>query len=142
MIYARSYFATARRLRHFADLVERYAHPRTAREKQQLTRAIHGIAQFARALSARHHHRPVYAPDAGRPSRDPRSRGRPPILGETLKRLLVTLDRETIARARILGAGNLSAGIRRAFATRRIARKLAAQRETELDAAWQRAEEE
>ncbi|HXF66136.1 MAG TPA: hypothetical protein VNK67_05490 [Burkholderiales bacterium] len=52
------------------------------------------------------------APDAS----TPRRRGRPPILGEPLKRVLVSLDQASIERARRRGRGNLSAGIRAALA--------------------------
>lgn len=41
--------------------------------------------------------------------------GRPPLMGETLQRVLVTLDAETIRKARAAGRGNLSAGIRARF---------------------------
>lgn len=54
-----SYLAAARRLRHYADLLERYCDARTARERQQRTRAVHGAAWYARALSARHRGRPI-----------------------------------------------------------------------------------
>jgi len=49
-----SYLAAARRLRHYADLIERYAKPETPRERASLTRAIHDVSSYTRALSERH----------------------------------------------------------------------------------------
>jgi len=45
-------------------------------------------------------------------------RGRPLLGTEPLKRVLVMLDRISIAVARRLGNGNLSAGIRKALSRR------------------------
>ena len=45
------------------------------------------------------------------PKRGP---GRPTLGETTMRRVLVTLDAETIAKARKLGGDNLSAGIRKA----------------------------
>ena len=42
--------------------------------------------------------------------------GRPPIGDEKMKKYLVTLDEPTNAKARKIGAGNLSAGVRKAVA--------------------------
>jgi hypothetical protein len=42
----------------------------------------------------------------------PKRRGRPPLTGETMRRVLVVLDTETIERARKMGHGNVSAGLR------------------------------
>jgi len=49
-----SYLAAARRLRHYADLIERYAKSETPRERASLTRAIHDVSSYTRALSERH----------------------------------------------------------------------------------------
>ena len=43
-------------------------------------------------------------------------RGAPLLFAVKLRRVLVTLDEVTIARATKLGGGNLSAGIRKALA--------------------------
>ena len=44
-----------------------------------------------------------------------RPRGRPMLFAIKLVRIMVTLDLATIAKAKALGAGNLSAGIRAAI---------------------------
>jgi len=44
-----------------------------------------------------------------------RKRGRPPVAGEGVKRIMVSLDRASMERARALG-GTISAGIRKALA--------------------------
>ena len=49
-----SYRRAARRFRQLADLIEMYCDPTTPTERQQLTRAIHGLALAARGLSERH----------------------------------------------------------------------------------------
>ena len=45
----------------------------------------------------------------------PRKGGPAPLYGKTMRKMLVTLDEASIAKARKLGAGNLSAGIRAAL---------------------------
>jgi hypothetical protein len=54
MMRPASYIAAARRLRQYADKIERRAGARSAREKQALTRAIHGVAYFAQEFASRH----------------------------------------------------------------------------------------
>lgn len=54
MMRPSSYLAAARRLRQYADKIERRAGARSAREKQALTRAIHGVAYFAQEFASRH----------------------------------------------------------------------------------------
>ena len=54
MLPAISYQAAARRLRHYAGQIERYAAPTNPREQGRLTRAIHGASLYAQALSVRH----------------------------------------------------------------------------------------
>lgn len=49
-----SYRAIARRLRRFADRIERAAEPKSPREQATLTRLIHALAQFARITATRH----------------------------------------------------------------------------------------
>jgi hypothetical protein len=51
---AASYAAATRRHRRLLDLIERYADPQSVRDKQQLTRAIHGLSMSAQNLSRRH----------------------------------------------------------------------------------------
>lgn len=51
---AASYAAAVRRLRQLLDLIEHYSDPQDVRQKQQLTRAIHGLSMSAQALSRRH----------------------------------------------------------------------------------------
>lgn len=46
----------------------------------------------------------------------PAGAGRPTIGDTAMRKVLVTLDEETIEKAKKLGKGNLSAGIRAAFA--------------------------
>jgi hypothetical protein len=46
--------AAVRRARELCDTIERYSSATETREKQQLTRAIHGLAMHSRMLSARH----------------------------------------------------------------------------------------
>jgi hypothetical protein len=41
--------------------------------------------------------------------------GNPPLYGKAMPRFLVTLDPMTVRKARKLGAGNLSRGIRKGF---------------------------
>lgn len=46
----------------------------------------------------------------------PKRRGPPPLIGGVaMRRVLVTLDPDSIERAKKLGAGNVSAGIRKAL---------------------------
>jgi hypothetical protein len=45
----------------------------------------------------------------------PKRLGRPPLGTDTMRRVLVVLDRATIERARKIGSGNLSAGLRLAL---------------------------
>jgi hypothetical protein len=49
-----SYRAAVRRQRKLCETIERYADATDTRGKQQLTRAIHGLAEHARQLSQRH----------------------------------------------------------------------------------------
>lgn len=42
----------------------------------------------------------------------PAKRGPKPMHGQTMRRVLVMLDEESLQRARTLGRGNVSAGIR------------------------------
>ena len=51
------------------------------------------------------------------PAKNPR--GRPPILGATMRRVYIFLGADHIERAVKLGAGNLSAGIRKALENHR-----------------------
>jgi len=45
--------------------------------------------------------------------------GAPPLFGVKMRRVLVTLDEESVERATKLGDGNLSAGIRKAIKERK-----------------------
>lgn len=49
----------------------------------------------------------------------PKKRGRPTFGDKKMRKKLVTLDDESIRKAKKLGKGNLSAGVRRALASRR-----------------------
>lgn len=49
----RSIEASLRRGRALLEIIERYRDPQSVRERAQLTRAINGLAQWARALSRR-----------------------------------------------------------------------------------------
>lgn len=51
-------------------------------------------------------------------------RGRPPLVPGGMRRICVQLDPPTIDRAGRIGAGNVSAGIRRAVARYRLAPSL------------------
>lgn len=51
---ATSYRAAARKLRKYADDLERRCSPQTVREKQALTRVIHSLADTVRLLSRLH----------------------------------------------------------------------------------------
>lgn len=55
-----SYRAVSRRLRRIADQLEARCTPQTPHEKAALTTAVHQLTYAARALSARHHGRPIY----------------------------------------------------------------------------------
>lgn len=46
-------------MRELCELIERYADPNHPRDKQQLTRAIHGLSYAARNLSDKHNGRAV-----------------------------------------------------------------------------------
>ncbi len=61
-----SYLAAARKLRQYADDLERRANPVTPQDKRSLTRVIHSLAYATRCLRYRHD-RLVVAP-----SSDPR----------------------------------------------------------------------
>lgn len=60
----------------------------------------------------------------------PKKRGPRPIMGATLRRYLVTLDPETVKRARALGNRNLSRGLREAV---RLAPRLSGPLDQEED---------
>jgi len=56
-----SYRAVARRLRKIADQIEARCTPQTPHERAALTTVVHQLTHAARALSARHHGRPIYS---------------------------------------------------------------------------------
>lgn len=59
-----SYLAMARRLRHYADLIEANASPETPQQKRTLTQTISNVSSYARRQSCRHHGRPLHgSPD-------------------------------------------------------------------------------
>lgn len=49
-----TYRAAARRLRRIANDLDARCEPQTPQERRGLTRVVHALAHFARALSARH----------------------------------------------------------------------------------------
>jgi hypothetical protein len=57
MLPITSYQAAARRLRHYADQIERNAKAATPREHANLTRAIYGASTYARLFAQRHRRR-------------------------------------------------------------------------------------
>jgi hypothetical protein len=137
---ADSYRRIARLLRGIADRLEQCAGSDDPHDKAALTQRLATLARAAREWNLRHRatiYATLYMPGAAslkrakarkqQPRREtspaaPGSKsagGRPPILGTTLKRVLVTLDERTLSRARELCGGNLSAGIRAALARKR-----------------------
>lgn len=52
----RNYRAAAKFLRLIADRLDKYADPKSPREKASLTRIIHILSRYGRALSDRHHY--------------------------------------------------------------------------------------
>jgi hypothetical protein len=57
-----SYRAAARKLRKIADALDARCEPQSPSDKAALTSAVHRLTHTARALSARHHGRPIYGP--------------------------------------------------------------------------------
>lgn len=57
-----SYRAAARKLRAIADKLEARAAAETPHEQAARTNIIHTLSHYVRALVARHHRRPLYAP--------------------------------------------------------------------------------
>lgn len=54
MLKRTAYLAAARRLRHYADLIERHAGAETPRSQATLTRTIYGASIYAQHMAARH----------------------------------------------------------------------------------------
>ena len=51
---------------------------------------------------------------------EPKAKGKPPIYGQRMRRVCVSLDDFTIAEAKRIGGGNLAAGIRQAVNPRQV----------------------
>ena len=49
-----------------------------------------------------------------------KAKGKPPLYGQRMRRVCVSLDAATIAEAKRIGGGNLAAGIRQAVNPRQV----------------------
>lgn len=54
MLKPTAYQSAARKLREYADKLERYAEADTPQGKRTLTQNIHSLSQYAQRLSAKH----------------------------------------------------------------------------------------